>query len=145
MTLIRKMTLALAAAFIMAAPLSAGATEDKSMGLYVNLATKDTVKAGHAFAHALKMNERGHPIAFFLNGDAVLIAVRNVPQTSFQEKSLQVWVKDIIAKGGKVIVCNVCMGLHGIVPGDLIDGAVPGSPDVVSDYLFDPKYQVISW
>ena len=145
MTLYRKIIFTLAAASMALAPFAASAAEDKAMGLYVNLATKDTVKAGHAFAHALKLNERGHPIAFFLNGDAVLIAVKNVPQTSFQEKSLQVWVKDIIAKGGKIIVCNTCMGLHGIVPGDLIDGAVPGSPEVVSEYLFDSTYQVISW
>lgn len=128
-----------------AAPLAAQATEDKAMGLYVNLATKDTVKAGHAFVHALKLNERGHPIAFFLNGDAILIAVKNVPQTSFQDKSLQVWVKDVIAKGGKVIICSTCMALHNVMPGDLIDGVVPGSPEVVSEYLFDPNYQVISW
>lgn len=145
MTFFRKATLALLAASISLGASFSNAAEDKSMGLYVNLATKDTVTAGHAFAHALKLNERGHPIAFFLNGDAILIAVKNVPQTSFQEKSLQVWVKDVIAKGGKVIVCNTCMGLHGVVPGDLIEGVVSGSPEVVSEYLFDPSYQVISW
>lgn len=135
----------LAALAMLGAPLAARATEDKAMGLYVNLATKDTVKAGHAFAQALKLNERGHPLAFFLNGDAILIAVKNVPQTSFQDKSLQVWLKEAMAKGAKVIVCSVCMNLHNIMPGDLVDGAVPGSPDVVSEYLFDPNYQVISW
>ncbi|MFZ1681720.1 MAG: DsrE family protein [Rhizobiaceae bacterium] len=134
----------LAAGFIVA-PFTAQAAENKEMGLYVNLATKDTVKAGHAFAHALKLNERGHPIAFFLNGDAILIAVKNVPQTSFQDKSLQVWVKNVIAKGGKVIICSTCMALHNVMPGDLIEGVVPGSPEVVSEYLFDPNYQVISW
>jgi predicted peroxiredoxin len=123
----------------------AQAAEKKDMGLYVNLATKDTIKAGHAFAHALRLNERGHPMAFFLNGDAVLIAVKNTPQTSFEDKPLQAWLRDVVAKGGKVIVCNVCMKLHGIKPGDLIEGAVPGTPEIVSEYLFDPNYQVISW
>jgi predicted peroxiredoxin len=124
---------------------SAQAAEKKDMGLYVNLATKDTIKAGHAFAHALKLNERGHPLAFFLNGDAVLIAVRNTPQTSFEGKPLQAWLKEVVAKGGKIIVCNVCMKLHGIKPGDLIEGTIPGTPEIVSEYLFDPNYQVISW
>lgn len=145
MSIFGKVIVGFMAAGILMTPLAAGAAENKEMGLYVNLATKDTVKAGHAFAHALKLNERGHPIAFFLNGDAVLIATRNVPQTSFQDKSLQVWVKDIIAKGGKVIICSTCMALHNIMPGDLIEGVVPGSPEVVSEYLFDPNYQVISW
>lgn len=142
---IKKILLTFAAVSLLAAPLSAQAAEDKSMGLYVNLATKDTVKAGHAFAHAIKLNERGHPIAFFLNGDAVLIAIKNVPQTSFQDKSLQVWLQEAMAKGAKVIVCSVCLGLHNVTPGDLIEGAVVGSPEVVSEYLFDPAYQVISW
>ena len=145
MSIFGKVIVGFMAAGILMTPLAAGAAENKEMGLYVNLATKDTVKAGHAFAHALKLNERSHPIAFFLNGDAVLIATRNVPQTSFQDKSLQVWVKDIIAKGGKVIICSTCMALHNIMPGDLIEGVVPGSPEVVSEYLFDPNYQVISW
>ena len=133
--------LALASAFSSAAQ----AAEKKDMGLYVNLATKDTIKAGHAFAHALKLNERGHPMAFFLNGDAVLIAVKNAPQTSFEGKPLQAWLKDVMAKGGKVIVCNVCIKLHNIKQEDLIDGATLGSPEIVSEYLFDPNYQVISW
>lgn len=145
MSILDKVIVGFMAAGILMTPIATGAAENKEMGLYVNLATKDTVKAGHAFAHALKLNERGHPIAFFLNGDAVLIATKNVPQTSFQDKSLQVWVKDIIAKGGKVIICSTCMALHNIMPGDLIEGVVPGSPEVVSEYLFDPNYQVISW
>ncbi len=145
MSILDKVIVGFMAAGLLAAPAAAEAAENKDMGLYVNLATKDTVKAGHAFAHALKLNERGHPIAFFLNGDAVLIATKNVPQTSFQDKSLQVWLKDVIAKGGKVIICSVCMNLHNIMPGDLIDGVVPGAPEVVSEYLFDPNYQVISW
>lgn len=131
-------------ALVAIAPVTS-AREDKSMGLYVNLATKDTLKAGHAFAHAMALNERGHPIAFFLNGDAVLIAARNAPQTSFQGKSLQAWLKEVIAKGAKVIVCRVCMGVHGMSAEDLVEGTLQGSPELVSQYLFDPTYKVISW
>lgn len=123
----------------------AHAAEQKGMGLYVNLATNDTIKAGHAFVHVLRLNERGHPMAFFLNGDAVMIAVKNAPQTSFEGKPLQAWLKDVMAKGGKVIICAVCMRLHNIKAEDLVEGAVPGSPEIVSEYLFDPNYQVISW
>lgn len=137
--------LVIAALATFSAPPAAVAREDKSMGLYVNLATKDTIKAGHAFAHAIALNERGHPIAFFLNGDAVLIAAKSAPQTSFQGKSLQVWLMEVIGKGAKVIVCRVCMGLHGMTPADLVEGTVQGSPEIVSEYLFDPRYKVISW
>ena len=123
----------------------ANAKEDKSLGLYVNLSTDDNVKAGHAFVHAGKMMKRGHPVTYFLNGKAVLIAVKGVPQTSFNGKSLQVLLKSAIAKGAKVLICRVCMKLHDIKPDQLIDGAVRANPELTSNYLFDPSYRVISW
>jgi predicted peroxiredoxin len=132
-------------ALMLIMPFNAQAKEDKSLGLYLNLSSTNTVTAGHAFAQTLKMQKRGHPIAIFLNGGAIMTAVKGVPHTTFQGKSLQVWLNDLKRGGAKVIVCRVCMGVHKITKADLIDGVVMGSADVVSEYLFDPKYRVISW
>lgn len=76
------------------------AKEDLGIGLYVNLSTDDTVKAGHAFAHAGKLMQRGHAVTYFLNGKAALIAVKGAPQASFKGKSLQDWLKTQISNGG---------------------------------------------
>ncbi len=121
------------------------AKEDKSLGLYVNLSSTDTVKIGHAFAQSIKMQKRGHPVTVFLNGGALLVAVKGVPQTSFMDKSLQKWMLELMSGGGKVIICQVCMGVHKIADADLVDGVVIGNPEIISEYLFDPTYRVISW
>lgn len=135
----------LALAFLVTIPVSVQAKEDKSLGLYLNLSSTNTVTAGHAFSQTLKMQKRGHPITIFLNGGAIMTAVKGVPHTSFKDKSLQVWLNDLMSGGAKVIICKVCMGVHKITKDDLIEGVAVGSPDVVAEYLFDPKYRVISW
>jgi predicted peroxiredoxin len=125
----------------------ARAAEDKSMGLFVNLTVDQTGKAGHAVQFAGKMMERGHSVTYFLNSSAVLIASKNVPQGTYEitGKTVRDMLADQIKSGAKVIVCQVCAKMHGINAKDLIAGAQVGDPDLVSSYLFDPTYQVISW
>ncbi|EGV20133.1 hypothetical protein [Thiocapsa marina] len=55
---------------------NAQATEDQSMGLFVNLSTSQTATAGHAMHFASNMLERGHPVVFFLNHQAVACGFR---------------------------------------------------------------------
>ena len=62
----------IATVMLLAAP--AQAKEDKSMGLFINLTMLATVPAGHALHMAEKQMERGHPVTFFLNNQAVLFA-----------------------------------------------------------------------
>lgn len=137
------------AAFVMIAlaiaPSAGQAVEDKTMGLFVNLTTLDNGMAGHALVFSRKALERGHPVAVFINHKAVLIAAEGVPQASYQGQTLHKHLGELIAKGAKVIVCRMCMAGHGMTEMDLMEGAVQGNPELVHEYLFDPKYQVMSW
>lgn len=144
---LKKLTriMALLFAMFVLVTFNAEAKEDKSFGLYINLSSTDTVKIGHAFAQSIKMQKRGHPVTVFLNGGAILVAVKGVPQTTFMDKSLQKWMLELMHGGGKIIICQVCMKVHKITDADLVEGAVIGNPDIISEYLFDPKYKVISW
>lgn len=125
----------------------AQATEDKSMGLFINLTTKRTGAAGHAVQFADKMMKRGHAVTFFLNQQAVLYASKSAPQQNYgpSGKTVRDLLLGSIKNGAVVIVCQVCANMQGVKKSDLIHGAVLGNPDIVSKYLFDPKYQVISW
>jgi len=136
---------ALAAVLWIAAQVQAA--EDKSMGLFVNLSTLQTGPAGHALYFAGKHLERGHPVTFFLNGPAVLIASKSAPQATFQivGKTVRDMLEDLVKGGAKVITCQLCIKMQGMDESDLIAGAMLGNPDLVAEYLFDPKYQVISW
>lgn len=125
----------------------ARADEDESMGLFVNLNTMETGAAGHALHFSGKMMKRGHPVTFFLNEKAVLFASKSTPLGNFgmSKKTIREMLSGLVDKGAKVIVCQVCARMNGVSESDLIDGAQLGNPDLVSSYLFDPKYQVISW
>ncbi|MFB1489206.1 MULTISPECIES: DsrE family protein [unclassified Thiocapsa] len=126
---------------------NAQATEDKSMGLFINLTTSQTATAGHAMHFASNMLERGHPVAFFLNHQAVAYATANAPDEPFGDSGPTVadMLADLMARGAKMIVCRLCIKMQGIDPQSLVEGAMLGNPELVSEYLFDPSYQVISW
>jgi predicted peroxiredoxin len=123
------------------------AAEDKSMGLFVNLSSSEIGTAGHAMHFAGKHLERGHPVTFFLNGPAVLFASKSAPQATFQMagKTVRDMLDGLVKGGAKVIVCQICIKMHGMEQSDFIDGAMLGAPELVAEYLFDPKYQVIGW
>ena len=123
------------------------AAEDKSMGLFINLTTAHTGQAGHAAHFAGKMMERGHPVTFFLNHQAVVYASKSAPlaRAGMSGKTMRDMLSGLMKKGAKVIVCQMCAKMNGVKKSDLIDGASLGTPELVSSYLFDPKYQVISW
>lgn len=123
------------------------ATENPGMGLFVNLTSKDGVKAGHALQFAAKQMERGHPVVIFLNNEAVAIAAKGADQATWPPtgESVQALLAAMIGKGAKVVVCQACMGLQKIAETDLVAGAVKGNPELVGGYLFDPTYQVIGW
>ena len=123
------------------------AAEDKSMGLFVNLSAGETATAGHAMHFASNMLERGHPVAFFLNHQAVAYATGNAPDEPFGDSGPTVadMLADLMGRGAKVIVCRLCIKMQGIGPETLVEGAMLGNPELVAEYLFDPSYQVISW
>ena len=126
---------------------NARAAEDKAAGLFLNLANGGTGSAGHALQFVDKMMKRGHPVTVFLNGKAVMIAVKDAPQPTYpvSGKTLQEHLVDLIGQGAKIIVCQVCARGQGVAADNLIDGAVLGKPNLVADTLFDPSYKVISW
>lgn len=94
-----------------------------------------------------KMMKRGHPVTFFLNGGAVLFASKTAPHGVFpmSDKTVPEMMQDLIKDGAVVIVCRMCAKMHGIEPSDLIAGTKLGNPELVSEFLFDPKYKTISW
>ncbi len=123
------------------------AAEDKSMGLFVNLSTSETATAGHAMHFASNMLERGHPVAIFLNHQAVAYATTNAPEEVFGDSgpTVAAMLADLMKGRAKVIVCRLCIKMQGIAPETLVEGAMLGNPELVAEYLFDPSYQVISW
>ncbi|MEZ5582834.1 MAG: hypothetical protein R3F37_08765 [Candidatus Competibacteraceae bacterium] len=66
------------------------------------------------------------------------MAVANVPmpKSAMAEKTPQQMLLAFIEKGGKVIVCPMCLKHAGFSPDDLIDGATMGKPEVTLPALY---------
>lgn len=122
-------------------------TDPKNNPLFINMTTGDSWRGwmGLHFAHAtLKM---GHPVAVFLNLDAVKLAAR----TGEQEKrpSMQRVPRDIIADfirdGGVVLMCGPCMQEFGLKMEDLVPGVQMGRPGYTQSFIFAENARTLSW
>ena len=54
-------------------------------------------------------------------------------------------LQEIIAKGGNVIMCPLCLKHYGLTPNDLLPGVKMGSPKVTGDALFKDGTKTMTW
>jgi intracellular sulfur oxidation DsrE/DsrF family protein len=72
----------------------------------------------------------------------VAIASRKNSNTyADQQKALA----DVIAKGGMVIVCPLCMKHYGVDENDLMPGFKVGNPDLTGAALFRDNTKTLTW
>jgi predicted peroxiredoxin len=120
---------------------------EDSGGLFVNLTTRDTWRAGMGLKFAHNVLKEGHDVTVFLNVEAVTLAARELPQDTFGmlDKTPQQLLEDILKDGGRVIVCPMCMKRVGITQDDLMDGVTVGKPSVTVPALLKPGVKVMSY
>jgi predicted peroxiredoxin len=115
--------------------------------LFVNMTTSDSWRGwmGLHFAHAtLKM---GHPVAVFLNLDAVKLASMKGEQD--KKPSMQRVPRDIIADfirdGGVVLMCGPCLAEFGLKVEDLVPGVQIGRPGYTQSFIFAENARTLTW
>jgi predicted peroxiredoxin len=115
--------------------------------LFINMTTGDSWRGwmGLHFAHATL--KQGHPVAIFLNLDAVKLA----SLTGEQEKkpSMQRVPRDILADfirdGGTVLMCGPCMAEFGLKMEDLVPGVQMGKPGYTQSFIFAENARTLTW
>jgi predicted peroxiredoxin len=115
--------------------------------LFINMTTGDSWRGwmGLHFAHATL--KQGHPVAIFLNLDAVKLAA----MTGEQEKkpSMQRVPRDILADfirdGGIVLMCGPCMTEFGLKLEDLVSGVQMGKPGYTQGFIFADNARTLTW
>jgi predicted peroxiredoxin len=119
----------------------------KSNPLFINMTTGDSWRGwmGLHFAHAtLKM---GHPVAVFLNLDAVKLAAKAGEQD--QKATMRRVPRDILADfirdGGVVLMCGPCMQEFGLKLDDLVDGVQMGRPGYTQSFIFAENAKTLTW
>jgi predicted peroxiredoxin len=123
----------------------------KNNPLFINMTSGDTSRGwmGLHFAHAtLKM---GHPVAVFLNLDAVKLAAKTGALAGDQERkdSMRRVPRDILADfirdGGVVLMCGPCMQEFGLKTEDLVDGVQMGRPGYTQGFIFAENARTLTW
>ena len=115
--------------------------------LFINMTTGDSWRGwmGLHFAHAiLKM---GHPVAIFLNLDAVKLAAKTGEQEmkpSMQRVPREI-VADFIRDGGIVLMCGPCMAEFGLKMDDLVAGVQMGKPGFTQGFIFAENARTLTW
>ena len=115
--------------------------------LFINMTTGDSWRGwmGLHFAHAtLKM---GHPVAIFLNLDAVKLASMSGEQEkkpSMQRVPRDILV-DFIHDGGVVLMCGPCLAEFGVKLEDLVPGVQMGKPGYTQGFIFAENARTLTW
>jgi predicted peroxiredoxin len=115
--------------------------------LFLNMTTGDSWRGwmGLHFAHATL--KQGHPVAIFLNLDAVKLASTIGEQE--KKPSMQRVPREILAgfirDGGTVLMCGPCMAEFGLKLEDLVPGVQMGKPGYTQGFIFAENARTLTW
>lgn len=124
------------------ATLSLSAFAGANDPLFINLTTDDAHRSTMALNFGKHHFANGHPLSIFLNDKAVILGVKaGSDKFAAQQKELT----DIIANGGLVIMCPMCLKQTGFTEADLISGVKLGGPKITGDALFKDGTKTMSW
>jgi predicted peroxiredoxin len=115
--------------------------------LFINMTTGDSWRGwmGLHFAHATL--KQGHPVAIFLNLDAVKLAAKTGEQEmkpSMQRPPREI-IADFIRDGGVVLMCGPCMAEFGLKTEDLVAGVQMGRPGYTQSFIFAENARTLTW
>jgi len=110
--------------------------------LFINLTTDDPHRANMAITLGRNQQDRGHPLTIFLNDKAVMIGSKaNTSRFSDHQAKLL----EVMAQGGTVLICPMCMMHYGVKDADLISGIKLGSPEITGASLFKENTKTLTW
>lgn len=110
--------------------------------LFINLSSDDVHRSTMAIGFGAKQHAMGHALTLFLNDKGVLVGSKaNAGKFGEQQKA----IADILAKGGTVIICALCMKHHGVKESDLLPGIKVGNPELTGAALFKDNSKSMTW
>ena len=102
--------------------------------LVYHLSSDDPWRANVAVSDATTQLKLGHNVTLLLSVEGVQVGVKH-PHHYLGLDLLPENVTNFIADGGKVIVCAVCLRIAGYNNSDIVDGAIIGKPEIISNLL----------
>src|SRR5919199_3114101 len=102
--------------------------------LVYHLSSDEPWRATVAISDATTMLKAGHNVTLLLSIEGVQIGVKH-PHSYLGLDMLTRNVTNFIAHGGRVIICEGCLKIAGYNNADIIDGAIIGKPEILSNLL----------
>lgn len=110
--------------------------------LFVSLTSDEPHRATMAFSFGTHMNEAGHPLSVFLSDKGVYLGVKSSASKYPEQQKM---LANIIAKGGTVIMCPLCLKYYGFSEADLLPGIKMGGAKVTGEALFKDNTKTMTW
>lgn len=127
--------------------LTGGLTTPENHPLLVHMTTGDSWRGAIGLEFAQAMLKSGHPVAVFLNLDAVKLAVRAGEQE--KKPSMQQIPRDIVAdliRGGAVVlVCQPCLQELSLKLDDVVPGVQVSRPGYLENFIFADNVRTLTW
>ena len=115
--------------------------------LFINMTSGDSWRGwmGLHFAHATL--RQGHPVAIFLNLDAVKLAAKSGEQEMkpTMQRAPREILADFMKDGGIVLMCGPCMTEFGLKLDDLVPGVQMGKPGYTQSFIFAENARTLTW
>ena len=108
--------------------------------LFINLTSDDPWRSDMALVFANANLNQGHTVTVFLNVKGVHLAAKTPPPES--SKNGAELIAKLLANGGQVIICPMCMKRAGLTAADLIDGITMGGPAVTFKAMYASDVQM---
>jgi predicted peroxiredoxin len=102
--------------------------------LVYHLSSDEPWRATVAISDATTMLNLRHNVTLLLSVEGVQIGVKH-PHHYLGLDMLTRNVTNFIADGGRVIICEVCLRIAGYNNSDIIDKAIIGKPEILSNLL----------
>lgn len=138
-SILRLMAVLMLGLAVIAGPAAFAGNDDP---LFVNATSDDPHRSKMALVFAAKQQERKHPVTIFLNDKAVLIGSKAAGDKYAEHHKL---IAGIIAAGGNVLICPMCMEHYGVKVNELVDGIKVGNPELTGSLLFKDDTKTLSW
>jgi predicted peroxiredoxin len=127
--------------------LSGALTTPENRPLLVHMTTGESWRGAMGLEFAQAMLKIGHPVAVFLNLDAVKLAVR----TGEQEKKPSMAqvpreiIADLIRGGAIVLICQPCLAEFGLELDNIVPGVQLGRPGYLENFVFADNVRTLTW
>jgi len=95
-----------------------------------------------AITFGMNQLEIGHPLTIFLNDRGVLVGSKKMHMKYHEQQEL---LNQVMANGGKVFICPMCMKKYKVAEKDLLPGLQISNADLINESLFQDGTKTMSW